>query len=42
MVRGGPGVYKVVISKVGIHFQKVQDSCDQRAKIDGQTWWRIK
>ena len=39
---GGPGVYSVVISKVGIHFKKVQDSCDQRAKIDGQTWWRIR
>ena len=38
----GPGVYQVVISKVGIHFKKVNDGCDQRAKIDGETWWRIK
>jgi len=39
---GGPGVYKVVISKVGIHFTKVSDSCDRRAKMDGQTWFRVK
>ena len=39
---GSPGVYQVVISKVGIHFKKLNDSCDQRAKLDGQTWWRIK
>jgi len=39
---GGPGVYKVVISKVGIHFTKVDDACAQRAKIDGQTWFRVK
>jgi hypothetical protein len=39
---GGPGVYKVVISKIGIHFTKVDDACDQRAKIDGQTWYRVK
>jgi len=36
------GVYSVVISKVGIHFTKVEDSCARRAAIDGQTWWRIK
>lgn len=35
------GVYTVVISKVGIHFTKVEDSCARRAAIDGQTWWRI-
>jgi hypothetical protein len=38
----GPGVYTVVISKLGIHFAKVQDTCDQRAKIDGEVWHRIK
>lgn len=37
----GAGVYKVVVSKLGIHFQKVSDPCDQRAKIDGQVWRRI-
>ncbi len=36
------GVYKVVLSKIGVHFTKVDDSCDQRSHIDGQTWWRIK
>jgi hypothetical protein len=36
------GTYTVVISKVGIHFTKVEDSCERRAAIDGQTWWRIK
>ena len=39
---GGPGTYKVVISKLGIRFTKVSDSCEQRAKIDSQTWFRIK
>jgi hypothetical protein len=38
---GSPGVYKVVVSKIGVHFGKVEDRCDQRAKIDNQTWWRI-
>jgi hypothetical protein len=33
------GTYKVVISKVGIRYQKLEDSCEQR-KLDGQTWWR--
>jgi hypothetical protein len=37
----GPGVYQVVISKLGIHFKKVSDSCAQRAKIDGEVWRRI-
>ena len=36
----GPGHYKIVISKVGIRFTKVDDPCDQRAKMDGQTWFR--
>jgi len=36
------GVYNVVISKVGIHFTKVEDGCERRATMDGQTWWRIK
>lgn len=36
------GVYKVVLSKIGIHFTKVDDACERRSKIDGQTWWRIK
>jgi hypothetical protein len=36
------GVYTVVISKVGIHFTKVEDRCERRASIDGQTWWRLK
>lgn len=35
------GVYDVVISKVGIRFTKVEDSCERRASLDGQTWWRI-
>jgi hypothetical protein len=36
------GIYTVVISKIGIHFTKVEDSCQRRSAIDGQTWWRIK
>lgn len=36
------GTYTVVISKIGIHFTKVEDSCERRSAIDGQTWWRIK
>ncbi|HEX4422611.1 MAG TPA: hypothetical protein VH165_32070 [Kofleriaceae bacterium] len=36
------GVYTVVISRVGIHFTKVEDGCQRRSAIDGQTWWRIK
>jgi hypothetical protein len=39
---GGSGVYQVVLSKLGIHFKKVSDSCDQRAKIDGEVWRRVK
>ena len=42
MCAGTKGTYQVVISKVGIHFKKLDDGCDQRAKIDGETWWRIR
>ena len=35
------GSYKVVISKVGIRFTKVDDACEDRARLDGQTLWRI-
>jgi hypothetical protein len=38
----GPGVYQVVLSKLGIHFKKVSDSCDQRSKIDGEVWRRAQ
>lgn len=38
----GPGHYKVVISKVGIRFTMVDDPCAQRAKMDGETWFRVK
>ncbi len=37
---GTPGTYKVVISRIGIRFTKVSDSCDRRAKMDGETWYR--
>lgn len=36
------GVYNVVISRVGVHFTKVEDSCARRASLDGQTLWRLK
>jgi hypothetical protein len=36
------GKYKVVLSKVGIRWEKLEDACESRARIDGQTWWRIK
>src|SRR5262245_36359285 len=39
---GVEGVYNVVISKVGIRFTKVEDSCERRAKMDGETWYRLK
>jgi hypothetical protein len=39
---GVSGTYKVVVSKRGIRFTKVEDACDTRAKIDGQTWHRAK
>jgi hypothetical protein len=34
--------YKVVVSKVGIRCEKVTDSCERRATMDGQTWWRLR
>lgn len=34
--------YKVVISKVGVRFEKVSDGCERRAAMDGQTWWRLR
>ena len=39
---GVTGTYTVVISRVGIRFTKVDDDCERRAKIDGETWYRIK
>ena len=33
------GTYKVVLGKIGIRYQKLEDACEQR-KLDGQTWWR--
>jgi hypothetical protein len=35
------GVYKVVISKLGIRFTKVEDECAARARWDGSTFWRL-
>ena len=37
---GQSGTYKVVLSRIGIRFTKVDDSCADRAKMDGQTWFR--
>jgi uncharacterized protein (TIGR03066 family) len=37
---GVSGVYKVVISKIGIRFTKVEDPCERRAKMDSETWYR--
>jgi len=34
--------YKVTVSKVGVRFEKVNDVCDSRATMDGQTWWRVR
>ena len=34
--------YKVVVSKIGIRFEKASDDCARRATMDGQTWWRIR
>lgn len=34
--------YRVVVSKVGIRFEKVSDDCARRATMDGQTWWRLR
>ncbi len=39
---GVEGTYTVVISKVGIRFTKVEDGCERRSKMDGETWYRIK
>ncbi len=39
---GETGTYKVVVSKIGLRFTKVEDPCATRAKIDGQTWYRVK
>jgi hypothetical protein len=39
---GQEGTYTVVISKVGIRFTKVDDPCERRAKMDGETWYRVK
>ena len=38
--RGASGVYKIVVSKIGIRFTKVDDACERRAKMDGETWYR--
>jgi hypothetical protein len=35
------GTYKVVISKIGIRLTKVDDGCTERARLDGQTLWRL-
>jgi hypothetical protein len=35
------GTYKVVLSKIGVRFTKVDDACERRSHFDGQTWWRI-
>lgn len=37
---GASGSYQVVVSKIGIRFTKVDDPCDRRAKMDGETWYR--
>lgn len=34
--------YKVVVSKVGVRYEKVSDDCARRSTMDGQTWWRIR
>ncbi|MEO9157332.1 MAG: hypothetical protein ABI591_17080 [Kofleriaceae bacterium] len=39
---GEIGTYKVVLSKIGMRFAKISDSCATRAKIDGQTWFRVQ
>ncbi len=36
------GTYKVIVSKIGIRFVKLDDSCQRRSAMDGQTWWRTK
>lgn len=37
---GVEGTYKVVISKIGIRFTKIDDACERRAKMDSETWYR--
>jgi len=37
---GVEGTYTVVISKIGIRFTKVDDACERRSKMDGETWYR--
>src|SRR5262245_52547165 len=37
---GVAGTYQVVLSRVGIRFKKLEDTCDRRAKMDGETWYR--
>ena len=39
---GVEGSYTVVISKVGIRFTKIDDPCERRSKMDGETWYRLK
>lgn len=39
---GEKGVYTVVISRIGIRFTKVDDPCERRSRMDGETWFRIK
>jgi hypothetical protein len=36
------GSYQVVISKIGIRFTRVDDGCADRARLDGQTLWRLR
>src|SRR5262245_27930450 len=38
---GVQGTYTVVISRVGIRFKKLEDACERRAKMDGETWYRL-
>lgn len=38
---GVAGVYKVVLSRVGIRFTKQDDACERRAKMDSETWYRL-
>ena len=37
----GPGVYKVVLSKIGVHFTKVDDACESRSHMDNEVWRRF-
>jgi hypothetical protein len=39
---GVVGIYAVVISRIGIRFNKVEDACERRARIDSETWYRLK